>query len=700
MSYGLKYTASAISKDGSIYTINVYERDYVGAVTIWQTAPNPFVKSYLAESDDLIDPFLPSTLEVNIAQSESFNLPDVQTFDDRKYYAELVTATTVHFKGFLLNDSISLPFTTGEHYINMKFADGLAILKNIEFPAPLNNSPISLDTSKLVSLLDVVLICIRSLEYDVNINIATSIFANGMLDRGDGTANEPLSQSYLPLRDFLNTQITFLSCYECLELILKSFQAQIIQDEGEFWFVSQYERDNASTVFNSLYFTKYDQNGNVITSGRKRVGVNINAYPTEPYFIENTQNKILRKGFNNVVLNNPNKYAVEMLSNPFLIIGDGLSADYWTIDTPTYTNYSLPGAADFPFYTTDLTSGSIAPNVLSGVFSQTNFDVNVGDSINFSFFINGGGGPDTNLPDALASIILNDGIDAYYWATNANGDVGWVKNAGGNDVYYQVAAQSTLNGTKTSVRTTAVPVSGTITVGVYLKKNVSNSLASYGQFSCTVESGLGSYQSVSSLGSVGTLSGSTITLASAYTFNEGRKLKLIIRDSTIENSIYSTLVSQSGLTLTLDSSPRTGYTVFVVTQDFQYKKETEIKIGITGRSLSLSGVLLDSNGVAWNGWYRFGQVEAYDSLFDLLNIIYANQLAYNQINMDCIVYSIRPTISSFSFTDPTDGYNITGKWYLFGNMTVNYTENTMSGIFLEVNGDDVDVVRYNIYNSK
>lgn len=700
MSYGLKYIGSAISKDELTYTINVYERDYVGSVTTWQMAVNPFVKSYLAESDSLIDPFLPSTLEVNIAQSESFSLPDVQTFDDRKYYAELVSGSDVYFRGFLLNDSISLPFTTGEHYINMKFTDGLAILKNIEFPAPLNNSPISLDTSKLVSLLDVVLICIRALEYDVNINIATSIFANGMLDRGDGIVNEPLSQSYLPLRDFLKTKTTFLSCYECLEVILRSFQAQIIQDEGEFWFVSQYERDNASTVFNSLYFTKYDQDGNVVTSGRKRVGVNVNAYPTEPYFIDNSQNKILRKGFNNVVLINPNEYAKEMLANPNLIIGDGTAADYWTIDTPTYTTYILPGAADLPYYTTDMTSGAIGPNTLSGVFSDTNFDVNIGDSINFSFFIDGGGGPQTTLPDALASIILDDGTDLYYWATNANGDVGWVKNAGGNDVYYQVAAQSTLNGTRTSVRTTAVPVAGTITVGIYLKKNVSNSLASYGQFSCTVESSLGSYQSVSALGSVGTLSGSTITLATAYTFNEGRKLKLIIRDSPLENAIYSTLVTQAGLTLTLDASPRTGYTVFIVTQDFQYKQETEIKIGITGRSLSLSGVLLDSNGVAWGGWYRFGQVEAYDSLFDLLNIIYANQLAYNQINMEGVVYSIRPSISSFSFSDPTDGYDVTGKWYLFGNMSINYTENTMNGIFLEVNGDDVDVTRYNIYNSK
>jgi hypothetical protein len=512
-----------------------------------------------------------------------------------------------------------------------------------------------------------------------------------MLDRSDGTQYEPLSQAFIPIRDLLKTDGTYISCYEALETILKAFEAQLLQSNGEWWFVSQYERDSAT-----LYYTQYDTAGTVISSGNRSNSVTVG---TTPYFIDNQQNKILRKGFNKVTLTNPNQYAVNMLSNPNLIIGDGTQADYWTIDTATYTTYIQPGPADLPYYETDLI-GVIAPNTFSGVFSTTNFNINTGDKATFGMFMTGGGGPDTDKPDAIAQIIVDDGTDLYYWATNADGDNAWVKNAGGNDVYYQIPPQSTLNGTTVNIATTGCPVSGEVTVGVYLKTAVTNRSMQVGQFSATVQSYFGQYKTISSRGAVGTLGGSTILLASSYQFVGGRKLKLVVRGMPIENAIYVDLVSQTGLILTISPAPNTGYSVFIVTQDFQYETESEIKIGTTGLSRSLSGVLVDSSGDVLVGWYRFGVTEAYGSLFDLLNIIYANQLAYNQINMECTVYGLNEDINSYTFTDGTNGYNISGKRYVLGNTTTDYIDNTVQATFLEVNATDVTLTRYNIYDVK
>lgn len=687
MPYGIKYTASAISKNGKTYGLIVYERDYVGASTTWELGTPAFVKNLIAQSDNVTEPFLATELQVNLLQGSIYNLPDVQTFDDRKYFTTLIEDGSIIFYGFLINDSIQLPFTTGLQYINLSFTDGIGLLKNIEF------QPDSYDTSTTMSLLDIVLSCLNKIDYNatVRLNVATSIFASGMQDRGDGTQYEPLSQSYLPIRDFLKTDGTYVSCYEALEAILKAFEAQLIQSNGEWWFVSQYERDTTQ-----LYYSRYNPNGGLVSSGIKNIGVTVN---TDPYFIDNEQFKILKKGFNKVILTNPNQYAVNMLSNPNLIIGDGTQADYWTIDTATYTTYIQPGPANLPYYETDLI-GVIAPNTFSGVFSNTNFNVNTGDKITFGMFMTGGGGPDTTKPDAIAQIIVNDGTDLYYWATNSNGDNAWVKNAGGNDVYYQIPAQSTLNGTTVNIQTTGCPVSGEVTVGVYLKTSVTNRSMQVGQFFAKVESFYGEYKTISSLGAVGTLSGSTITLASAYQFIEGKKLKLIVRDMPIENAIYADLTSQSGLTLTLASAPNTGYSVFIVTQDFQYEIENEIKIGTSGLSLSLQGVLLGNAGNVLTGWYRYGVTEAYGSLFDLLNIIYANQLAYNQINVDGRIFGTNAEISSFAFTDVMSGYSVTGKRYILGNTTTDYIDNTTKATFLEVNSTDITVARYNIYNQR
>ena len=663
----------------------MYERSYSGSTSTWVLGTPAFQKSFIASSDEVTEPFLASTLQVNLLQTDPYDLPDTQTFDDRKYYAELVEGANKIYKGFLINDSISLPFTTGNHYINLSFTDGVGLLKNIEF------IPDSYDTNASMSLLDIVLGSIKAMEYDGTnyVNIATSIFASGMDDRGDGTQYEPLSQSYLPIRDLLKTDGTYISCYDALELVLRAFQAQLLQSNGEWWFVSQYERDSST-----LYYTQYDTEGNLISSGNKSNSVTIN---NDPYFIDNSQNKILRKGFNKVTLTNPNQYAVNMLSNPNLIIGDGTQADYWTIDNPTYTNYILGGGI-LPIFRTDMVG--VSPIVVSGVTSDTNFNVNTGDTITFGMFMTGGGGPLTTAPDAAVTIIVDDGTDLYYWATNADGENAWAKNVGGDLIYYQIPPQSTLNGTTVNITTTGCPVSGEVSLGVWVKAGLTNTLAEFGQFSATVQSYFGQYKTISSLGAVGTLGGSTILLASSYGFVPGRKLKLIVRDMLIENAIYVDLVSQIGLILTISPAPNTGYTVFIVTQDFQYESETEIKIGTAGISRSLSGVLTDSVGNVWVGWYRYGVTEAYGSLFDLLNIIYANQLAYNQINIEGTVYGLSEDINSYTFADSTNGYNITDKRYVLGNTTTDYIGNTVQATFLEVNATNVTVARYNVYDSK
>lgn len=688
MSYGLKYTSIASSKSDDLYTLKVYERNYTGSVIEWELGSPALQKSYLASSDDALEPFLASTLTVNLIQAETFQLPDVTTFDDRKYLVELVKDSNIIYKGFLINDSISLPFTTGNQYINLSFTDGIGILKSIELIMPLNDDPVSLNTADLVSLLDVVLISIRSLEYDININISSSIFASGMNDRGDGTQYEPLSQSYLPIRDFLKTDETFISCYDALEMILKAFGAQLIQDNGEFWFVSQYERDNPN-----LYFTKYDLDGNVLSSGLRSNTVSVGSYPIEPYFVNNDQNKILKKGFNKITLQNPNEYAVEMLANPNLTIGTLLLADYWTIDTPTYTTFVH---SNLPYFASDLTGSGITVGSFTGVTSNTNFKINEDDILTFSYDVYVSNGPDEDNASTLAYVMVTDGTDNYYWTSDANNNGYWLKNAGGDDRYFK----SSPNATTVNVTTDGSPIDGTVYLGVFLIKGVTNQGAQYGEFGCSVKSAYGSYNAISTLGSVGTLSGSTITLAFPYTFDLGRKLKLVERDSPIENSIYANLLSQSGLTLTLTNAPRTGFTTYIVSQDFQYEKTSEIKIGTTGLSKSLKGVLVSIDGTPLIGWYRYGISGVFASLFDLLNIIYANQFAYNQINIDGSIYSISDSISSFIFVDSTNGYNVTNKRYVIGNMTIDYVANEMSGTFLEVNKEDISVARYNIYNKK
>jgi hypothetical protein len=117
-----------------------------------------------------------------------------------------------------------------------------------------------------------------------------SYFATGMANRSASTDNDPFNQSYQYRRDFIG-----LDYYTILENIMLSFGCRLFQAEGDWYVLPMNEM--ASTI----YYSKYVITSTTPTfnsSGVLNNLVNIAPYSTTSvHFINNSQTKIVRKGY-------------------------------------------------------------------------------------------------------------------------------------------------------------------------------------------------------------------------------------------------------------------------------------------------------------------------------------------------------------------------------------------------------------------
>ena len=309
MAYGLRYTLTQLLRNTSTLVVNIYEKDYTSTVKTYQ--PTSILLQPNSNEEDPLGGIISSQLNVSFlisTQDDYDNFPDLLNADDRKYYVELVNvvgaSTNIKWKGFLFNDYINLPFTTGNQEVNFVCVDALSYLRYTTYSALEGN------TNGITNLLSVLNTALYSIGYnsDTYLYSCCSYFAEGMMDRATSTDNEPFVQTYQFRRDFVG-----LDYFTIVDNIVKSFGCRLFQYEGNWWIMSINEMAGGTN-----YYTKYLLYSVVYLteSGTLTTGISINPYNGgDVYFINNSQTKITRKGFSRVVISNPFGYVDNYINN-------------------------------------------------------------------------------------------------------------------------------------------------------------------------------------------------------------------------------------------------------------------------------------------------------------------------------------------------------------------------------------------------
>jgi hypothetical protein len=304
MAYVLKYTITQKLRDDLLQVVKIYEEDplnndvYTYEATSIQIQPN-------SNEEDPIGGIISSQLNVSFLisdESDYANFPDLLNFNDNKYYVELVIGVNIKWKGFLFNDYVNVQFTTGNQEVNIVCIDGLSFLRYNIY-----DSITSINDT--VKLLEIIGTSLNKLPYPnmTFLYACCSYYASGMFDRGDAGGDEPFSQTYQYRRDFVN-----LDYYTILDNIIKSFGCRLFQANGD-WYILPMNQ-----MATTIYYTRYVVEDEPTISGN---GVLNNIINIEPYnednvhFINNSQVKIVKKGYPNIITNIPYEYADNYIHN-------------------------------------------------------------------------------------------------------------------------------------------------------------------------------------------------------------------------------------------------------------------------------------------------------------------------------------------------------------------------------------------------
>ena len=315
MAYGLRYTLTQILKNGNSQVVEIYQEDYTGSVKTYKPTS---ISLQPNSANEYPYPAIISTqltFSFILETADDYNqYPNVISSNDRLYYVLLKEGSNVIWRGYLFNDYSQVGFSTGISISSLIAIDGISFLSNEQYVV--DNS-----INTLVSHIDVIATALRLLGYpsDLFLNIACSFFAVGMQDRDDNVSNEPFSQTYQYRRDFQDE-----SYYVILENILKTFNCRMYQANGD-WYISA----TMETAAPTRYFTRYAIGASSITvssSGVLNNTINIAPYASNNvHFINNSQTKILRKGFFNIEVRSQYRSPLNLIHNANLKTTTGTS---------------------------------------------------------------------------------------------------------------------------------------------------------------------------------------------------------------------------------------------------------------------------------------------------------------------------------------------------------------------------------------
>jgi len=415
MAYQNKYKATFATKTGKTAYLYLQEDSYVGDVIEYQGVDLSL--QYIPTSDDPFEPIFASQLNIilDITDEETGNtsadMPDFTTLNDRKYLTKLYLDEDLEWCGWVLSDNVQVTYSTGRKQIGFNAIDGLGLLKSI--PLPIADS---INTNEINTLLYYLLLSLNSIEFQDDLNLMTicSYYSTEMDNRSIHAYSEPFNQSYLPYRTFIDNNV-YISCLDVITNIAKSFGCRLFQASGKWWIVAINEFANVNA-----YFTEYTSA--VVVSDYGTIDTlstieGFNGNTSGLYFIDNSQMKLLKKGYNRIEQNVKSETANNYISNGNFRPYTGAFADNWnsgtvggvgnsvTIisnDNETFASYRLTKGSttgDNAFF--EIKSGSY-PKIIGGV------------KLEFSWIFQG---QDLGAsPRGFVYLYITDGT--YYWWWN------------------------------------------------------------------------------------------------------------------------------------------------------------------------------------------------------------------------------------------------------------------------------------------
>jgi len=649
MAYGQQYQSTFATKNDVIGLIKIYTDGYTGSIVEYPGVA--FNIQYLANSDDIFESIYASQLSITLDVTDDLdNVPNFATLQDRKYYVELYLNSVLEWVGFVLSDNIQFSYTTGRRQLIFDAIDGLGFLKDIPLPNP-EASGYPNTRNNPQTIVYYFTKCLQQIAFPTNRNIvaACSYYAQFMETRVPNSYKDPFNQGFITPTCFLSDNNKYTDCLSILRQILTSFGCRIFQAHAKWYIVSinQWAADVP-------YFTEYDATGTVVNSGQISDALTIiqpyTGNTTGMYFVNNSQVKLFKKGFNNFYCNQKTQYAPNYIPNADLKLLTSGSADFWTTFTQvTGGSVVVTENADLDVNYFVMTCGASSGGAIgqTTVSSATGLHINQEDRFTFGFTIYNQEFPSTTARAIVPIVLTGNGSGAPIYYINIDGN--WQDNAvAPYDNYYQIPMLSsgtvdTVNAF--SIKTPPAPIAGLVSIQVQQKVGITSANLTIGNFDLTIN---------------GTI---------------------------IDNAIKSVIATNEQYSKTIDLP-------------FGYPIYTGDGIGRYNYNASKGIVSVLDSGIykASTGWYRYGKpFERFQGLSQLIMKQYINCYRKNLININASVFGMITLGVTYSAaelirmidTDPSQ-ISVSANEYINGNMTIDLVNSESSVTYLDISDAEIE----------
>lgn len=622
MAYAIKYKIQQATQSGSTIVVDLLEDGYVGSVINYDATTIQL--QYIPSSDDPFEPIYASQLNVGINVTDDVaNMPDFTTMDDRKYWVKMYVDSVLKWQGWALSDNVQYLFSTGFKELQFNAICGLGMLQNIDYSTAI--------TDYRLQILQVIYDCLTPLQYPTqpNLKSSISIYSATMFNRTDNPNSEPWNQAYMAVNNFVQVETdesgvsrNKFNCLGVLRDVLLSWGCRIFMANGE-WNIVQINQQAETT----RYWTRYSLTTGYLNDGTDTGDINI---PTDAIFVNNSQVKIYKKGFNNFVSYKKIEFPSNLLYNPDLKLFSGNDATYWT-ETVSGTGYvAIKENQDKQINAFILALGDVTTGALAQVDSSTPMPINVGDSPKVQFRIynttanlDGGG---ALLPNCIVKLIVSGASSSVYLAD----DNTWKTFSIGVTDYYKVNDKAN-NSLVNLEEIPGSPIDGTLSFGIFIQGSGVNT------------------QSALIIGDF------------EVTFNSEFKSVLMTAEINATDTYRKEIAFPHG---------------------YNIDRGTTADIKTT-----FYGAITDSSGNQLYGWYMFERVgvDNYFSLAELMFQNYINMLRQNIINIDAAIEGTfyASDVLTFTDTDPSQ-ISVQGSKYLLGNSTFDTKRNECYGTYLQI----------------
>jgi hypothetical protein len=645
MAYQIKYRITAATKSDVTSIVNIYEDGYAGSIIEYPCVSLQI--QYVPRSDDTFEPIYVSTLSVAIDVTDDVaNMPDFTTLNDRKYFVRVLSGENIDWQGWILSDNVQYVFSTGRKQLAFNAIDGLGILERIPFF-------ISDDTT-LVDIFTAIFYiktALLKLEYPLDYDIISgvSFYADGMDNRTDDPSADTLGQSYINYATFIDDNQNATNCLDVLTKIVRSVGSRLFQAKGNFYIVplTQFAQD-------SYYVTIYNSDGTLFDDAIYESTGNIEGFSANTsglYFVDNSQFKLIKKGFNKIrfdkVIEYPNNYITNWDLKNYTFVSP-LVSNAFSWDEERYGD-GIIYVKSYPEkrYNSFIMQYSISSPYTALVRPINLPKVNTSDVLKLTMDVAGLGVPASG-PDALfiLKILVDDGVSSVFLDNNKQ----WV-NTTFNDHYYFYPFSSTDPKANLELIMPLLPIGGDLTIELIICDNSAPYWKS----------------------TVGSIEASNFQLTVETYF------KQVTTESFINDSN-------------------------------EYVLEIDLPLGfndINDGFFSYRGFLSDASGLNLKNWYRQEYLtDTYRSLSELVVKQYSNCLNKNIINLDASFMSMETTDGRFSGamritasdTDPAQ-ISVNNKKYIIGNSTMDLPNDVITATLLDINPENVETTMTTIYDS-